>query len=171
MKRILFVLLAGTLLLSSCGKSERQFDKELNEAFTQMEKTKLASALVCSEVSSTWHKAIFDDRTPSGEYCSDFNDALKELYQGYSDSGIIDSISRWNNSMLEMTSKLNEHPASRKDCYNDFVEIVSEVSSFSRMATDPTGNLKSYNEQTNEAYDNIAKKLDQFKIKYGEFIK
>ena len=171
MKRILFVLLAGTLLLSSCGKSERQFDKELNEAFTQMEKTKLASALVCAEVSSTWHKAIFDNETPSGKYCSDFNDALKELYQKYSDNGITDSISRWNENLQKKTSKMNEHPASRKDCYNDFVEIVSEVSSFSRMATDPTGNLRSYNQQTNEAYENISKKLDQFKIKYGEYIK
>ncbi len=171
MKRVFFVLLAGILLLSSCGKSEKQFDKELSEAFTQMEKTKLTSALVCSDVSNTWQKAIFDNRTPSGKYCSDFNDALKELYQKYSDNGITDSISRWNKSMQEMTSKLNEHPDSRKDCYNDFVEIVSEVSSFSRMATDPSGNLRSYNQQTNEAYENISKKLDQFKIKYGEFIK
>ncbi len=171
MKRILYVLLVGVLLLTSCGKSEKQFDKELREAFTEMEKTKATSALVCADVSSTWQKAIFDDVTPSGKYCSDFNDALKELYQKYSDNGITDSIIRWNESMQQMTSKMNEHPVSRKECYNDFVDIVSEVSSFSRMATDPTGNLRSYNQQTNEAYENISKKLDQFKIKYGDFLK
>ena len=171
MKKVLFVLFAGLFLLSSCGKSEKQFDNELSVAFKEMEKTKLSSFIVCSDVSSTWQKAIFDNRTPSGKYCSDFNDALLELYQKYRDNGITDSISKWNKNMQEMTTKLNEHPDSRKDCYNDFVEIVSEVSSFSRMATDPSGNLRSYNQQTNEAYENISKKLDQFKIKYGDYIK
>ncbi len=169
MKNVILVFFA-VILLASCGKTEKQFDKELNEAFIQMEKTRLTSALVCSNVSSTWQKAIFDNRTPSGEYCSDFNDALKELYQKYSDNGITDSISKWNSSMQKLTSKLNEHPVSRKECYDDFVEIVSEVSSFSRMATDPSGNLRSYNQQTNEAYENISKKLDQFKIKYGDYL-
>jgi len=170
-KNVYLVLLALFFLLSSCGKSEKQFDKELSVAFKEMEKTKLRSAIVCSDVSSTWHKAIFDNETPSGKYCSDFNDALRELYQKYSDSGITDSISKCNKRMQEMTTKLNEHPDSRKDCYDDFVEIVSEVSSFSRMATEPSGNLRSYNQQTNEAYENISKKLDQFRIKYGDYIK
>lgn len=172
MKKVSFIMLAGIcLLLVSCGKSEKQFDKELSEVYSQMEKTKLTSALVCSEVSSAWQKAIFDNRTPNGNYCSDFNDALKELYQNFSERGITDSIARWNRNMQEMAKKLNEHPDSRKDCYNDFVEIVSEVSSFSRMATDPSGNLRSYNQQTNEAYENISKKQDQFKIKYGDYLK
>jgi len=171
MKKVTFIIGVVLAMLVSCGKSESTFDKELREAFTQMEKTKLTSALVCSDVSSTWQKAIFDNRTPSGKYCSDFNDALKELYEKYSNNGITDSISKWNKMLQEMTSKLNEHPVSRNDCYNEFVEIVSEVSSFSRMATDPSGNLRSYNQQTNEAYGNISKKLDQFKIKYGEYLK
>ncbi len=170
MKKVILVFFA-CMLLASCGKTEKQFDRELNEAFAQMEKTKLTSAYVCSDVSSTWQKAIFDNRTPSGKYCSDFNDALKELYQKYNDNGITDSISKWSSSMQKLTSKLNEHPRSRKECYDDFVEIVSEVSSFSRMATDPSGNLRSYNQQTNEAFENISKKLDQFKIKYGDYLK
>ena len=41
----------------------------------------------------------------------------------------------------------------------------------SRMATDPTGNLRSYNDQVNETAESISKKLDQFKIKYAQFIK
>lgn len=172
MKKVTLLLLTGALIVfASCGKSEKQFDKELSEAYSQMEKTKLTSAIICSEVSQAWHKAIFDNKTPNGNYCSDFNEALKELYQNFKESGITDSISKWNKNMQNMTSKLNEHPDSRKDCYNEFVEIVSEVSSFSRMATDPSGNLRSYNQQTNDAYENISKKQDQFKIKYGDYLK
>lgn len=170
MRKVSFIMLTGVFfLLTSCGKSEKQFDKELSEVYSQMEKTKLTSAFVCSEVSSAWQKAIFDHTPPNGNYCSDFNDALKELYQNFSKSGITDSIAKWNRNMQEMTKKLNEHPDSRKDCYNEFVGIVSEVSSFSRMAADPSGNLRSYNQQINEAYENISKKQDQLKIKYGDF--
>lgn len=170
MKRISFFILTSILLLSSCGKSEKQFDKELSEAYTQMEKTRLTSAYVCSEVSTTWQKPIFDNKTPSGKYCTDFNDALEELYDNFHKTGVTDSIDKWNDKMQSMTSKLTEHPESRKDCYDDFVEIISEVSSFSRMATAPSGNLRSYNQQTNETFENISKKLDQFKIKYGEYL-
>lgn len=159
------------IMMSSCGKSESQFDKELNQAYNVMEKTRFSSALMCDKISSTWNTAIFKNKTPSGKYCSDFNDALTELFENFSESGITDSIRSWNNEMQKLTSKMNDAPNSRKDCYNDFVDIISEVSSFSRMATNPTGNLRSYSEQTNSTYESISKKIDQFKIKYGEYLK
>ncbi len=170
-KIMLFMVTLMLILMSSCGKSESQFDKELNKAYAVMEKTRFSSALMCDKISSTWNKAIFDNRTPSGKYCSDFNDALTELFDNFSESGITDSIKNWNNEMQKLTSQMNDAPHSRKDCYNDFVDIVSEVSSFSRMATSPSGNLRSYNEQTTSTFENISKKIDQFKIKYDTFMK
>lgn len=170
-KFMLFLVTAMLIMMSSCGKSESQFDKELNNAYDVMEKTRISSALMCDQISSTWNTAIFKNKTPSGKYCSDFNDALAELFDNFSESGITDSIKNWNNEMQKLTSKMNDAPHSRKDCYNDFVEIISEVSSFSRMATNPSGNYRSYNEQTNSTFENISKKIDQFKIKYGTFLK
>ena len=170
MRKIMFLMIAGAMLLASCGK-EKQFDENLQVAYQEMAKTMLASTLVCGQTADTWRTAIFDNKTPSGKYCSDFNDALSELFDTYRESGILDSLSNYKNRMQVATSKLNNPPSSRKDCYNDFVEIVSEVSSLSRMASDPNGNLRSYNEQTNETAESISKKLDQFKIKYAEFIK
>lgn len=133
--------------------------------------TLMTSTLVCGQIADTWRTAIFDNKTPSGKYCSDFNEALKELFDTYRENGILDSISSYKNAMQVATSKLNDPPSSRKDCYNDFLEIVSEVSSISRMATDPTGSLQSYNDQVNEAVQSVSKKIDQFKIKYAQYIK
>ena len=73
--------------------------------------------------------------------------------------------------MIENTSKLTPPPSSRKECYDDFVEIVGEVSSFSRMATEPSGSYNSYKEQIEEKAENIAKLVEQFRIKYSELTK
>lgn len=170
MKRIVF-LMAGILLMSSCGKSESEFDEELNQAYIEMSKTIYASALVCSQISSTWQKAIFDNKTPSGAYCSDFNDALSELSDSLAKTGIVDSIEAWNKNMQILTSKMNDAPNSRKECYDDFVSLVSDASSYSRMATSPSGSLRTFNENTQSTSDGLVKKLDQFKIKYGKFLK
>ena len=170
MKKILILLTSCMFFFASCS-NEKQFDEDLQVAYQEMGKTFLTSTLVCGQIADTWRTAIFDNKTPSGKYCSDFNDALKEVFDSYRENGILDSISSYKNAMQVATSKLNDPPSSRKDCYNDFVEIVSEVSSMSRMATDPTGSLRSYNDQVNETAENISKKIDQFKIKYAQFIK
>lgn len=170
MKKIFSLLTACMFFFASCG-NEKQFDENLQVAYQEMGKTFLTSTLVCGQISNTWRTAIFDNKTPSGKYCSDFNDALSELFDNLNESAILDSISSYKNAMQVATSKLNDTPSSRKDCYNDFVEIVSEVSSLSRMATDPSGSLRSYSDQTNETAESISKKLDQFKIKYAEYIK
>ena len=167
-KLLLFVTV--TILLIACGKSEGTFDKGLRDANKEMQKTLLTSAIMCDKISDVWRTAIYDNRTPNGNYCSDFNDALKELFADNNFSALTDTLSKWNDNMQKLTSKLNEHPQSRKDCYDEFVDIVGEVSSFSRMATSPTGSLRSYNEQTNATSSSISKKLDQFKIKYGKIL-
>lgn len=170
MKKIFSLLTACMFFFASCG-NENQFDENLQVAYQEMGKTFLTSTLVCGQISNTWRTAIFDNKTPSGKYCSDFNDALSELFDNLNESAILDSISSYKSAMQVAISKLNDPPSSRKDCYNDFVEIVSEVSSLSRMATDPSGSLRSYSDQTNETAESISKKLDQFKIKYAEYIK
>lgn len=167
MKKIMFFALMSFVLIS-CG--EKSFDENLQKSYEEMEKNILYSALVCDKVSSTWRTAIYDHKDHNGDYCSDFNDALRTLMRSYRNNGIIDSIQAHKDRMEKFASKLNNPPSSRKDCYNDYIAIVAEASSISRMATEPSGSLQSYNNQTNEAYENIRKMIDQFKIKYGEFL-
>jgi hypothetical protein len=73
--------------------------------------------------------------------------------------------------MIENTSLLTPPPTSRKECYDDFLEIVDVVSAISRMATDPTGSFSSYSEEAKERVETIAKLIDQFKIKYSVYLK
>lgn len=167
MKKVFAVVMLGMLLLASCNQTGK-FDKNLREAHKEMVVTFYASALMTSDIASTWQKAIYDNRTPSGKYCSDFNEALEELMN--QKSFLIDSIKAHKEKLSNATSRLNNPPSDRKECYNDFIELVSEVNSYAQLATSPTGSLRSYSENKNEAYVKITKLIDQFKIKYGEYI-
>lgn len=170
MRKILFLLTTCMALFASCSNEKNQFDEDLQVAYQKMVRTFKTSTHVCSQTSNTWRTAIYDNKTPSGKYCNDFNKALEELFGNYAMWGALDSIISFKDAMQAATSKLNDPPSNRKDCYDDFVEIVSEVSSLSRMATDPSGSLRSYYDQVNETEENISKKLDQFKIKYAQFL-
>ena len=69
------------------------------------------------------------------------------------------------------TSELADPPTSRKDCYNDFLNVVRDISELSRCATNPSGSFRSYNEKINELVERILKEIDQFSIKYGKYIR
>lgn len=169
MKKTVFFIVSCIFFFASCGQ-ENKFDNNLREAFKEQNITFYASVLAVDEISSTWSKAIYDNRTPSGKYCSDFNEALEELYKSFEDYGITDSISKHKKNLESLASKLNNPPSTRKDCYDDFIELVSETNSFARMATNPSGSLRSYADQKNSSYERISKMIDQFKIKYGTII-
>lgn len=167
MKKIVGIVLAF-LLLTSCGT--KKFDKEMNVAFASTIQTVVYSSIACGEISNTWHKAIYDHEGPNGRYCNDFNEAIKDISTILKDAGITDSIILYKNKMEKTTSKLNNPPNKRKDCYNDLIEMVSEVSQFASMATNPSGSLSSYNSQRNSIEENIMKELKKFEIKYSDII-
>ena len=170
MKKFTFLLIATIFLLTSCGK-EKTFDENLRKAWKSVGQTLVHSGEACDDIYRTCHTAIYDHKTPSGEYCSDFNNALKEMYETLKKNGKIDSIYLYKDEMIENTSLLTPPPTSRKECYDDFLEIVDVVSAISRMATDPTGSFSSYREEAKERVETIARLIDQFKIKYSAYLK
>lgn len=167
-KSLLFVIIC--LLLTSCN-SEAEYDKKQQKAFEKALLTLTASGGVCDGVSSAWRTAIFDRRTPSGRKCNDFDEAIVEVMAYYKENGMLDSISIYKSAMDAATSELADPPTSRKDCYNDFLSVVSDISELSRCATNPSGSFRSYNEKINELVERILKEIDQFSIKYGKYIR
>lgn len=157
-------------LMVACGKSEKQYDDELRQGYVMMMKTMLGNAALNDVVCNTWSKAIFDKVTPSGRYCDDFNEALEELIDSLDAHEIREYIQSTNDSMLLYANRLKDPPTSRKNCYDDFVDMVSDVSTLTRNATKISGSLSDYRSNNHELFDKIAKKNDQFKIKYGDIL-
>ncbi len=171
MKQKLLLLMAGCILLVACGKAEKEFDEKISMADLKMTSVLLTDAIIHDAVAEAWHNAIFKNVTPSGKRCNDFSEALKEVSDSIRVYEIDSKAREINEELLNITSELNSPPSSRKDCYNDFVDIVSDVSTLTRTVLDISGSYKSYSNKTGELFDEISKKRDQFKIKYGALLK
>lgn len=63
MKKLLFFSLL-IFVFASCNQSGI-FDKNLRDANKEMSITFYASVIMTSDIQSTWHKAIYDNETPS----------------------------------------------------------------------------------------------------------
>lgn len=171
MKKLFILLAVSALVLVSCNSKEKKFDANLQNSFSEMVKTIGKSGDVCDKVSRTWRNAIYDNCDHHGSYCSDFNEALQILLFEYKEDGTLKEIELHKDNMINSAKLLNNPPESRKDCYDDFMEIITDASFLARMATDPTGSLQSYNNQTNETSEKLSKEIELFTIKYGDFLK
>ena len=103
MKRSFLVLIVTTLFFTSCGK-EKAFDDNLQKSYSEMTQVVAYSAIMCEKISNTWRTAIFDKRDHNGDYCRDFNDALRTLFTDHSISVVLDSIGTHKNKMTESAS-------------------------------------------------------------------
>lgn len=171
MKKMFILVTIGSIIFTSCGKSEKEFDEKLNAAEVNIMTTMLMDAVVHDAVLNAWHDAIYKNRTPSGKYCDDINDALKEVKDSITHYKMDEKARENNERLLQLASEMASPPSSRKDCYEDFIEIVTEVSTLTRTTLDISGSYKTYSQKTGELFDEISKKRDQFTIKYGSLLK
>lgn len=169
MKKIMSLLMLSIIMMTSCENTD-QFDGDLRYAYLEATATYGVSGLVTSLISETWQKAIFENKTPSGRYCNDFNKALEELMDTLRANNTLEQIHTLKEQMQRATSKLNDPPSSRQKCYDDFVAIVSDINALTRLATSPNGSLSSFRANVNETTENISKKMDDFNIKYASYL-
>ena len=168
MKKILFTILVMALLFSSCGT--KSYDAKLSKGFEMTDVLSSLSTLVCSETAGIWHTAIYDNRDSHGNYCSDFNDALSIWHNDLEKIGILDTIINKKSDLNIIAKELVKCPKNRKDAYDDFIELVTDVNAFADLAVDPEGSLTSYNSATKDLAARIKKQIDAFELKYGDFL-
>ena len=97
-------------------RTHDEYVSNLNKVYMYMMGGAVTSETACNLTSGVWHDAIFggwDDET-SPYQASDFNDALKKLYESEKYQGYVSSIEDGNDKiddiMRDLTSRL---PASR----------------------------------------------------------
>lgn len=172
MKKV-FLLTFCTMLafiLASCN-NEGKFDENLQKAYKEAILTHRMSGMIAGNTVKVWNTAIFDHKGVDGSYVSDFNDALSDLFSKYKSTGIIDSLQLHKNRLDSLAGEMADPPSSRKDVYNDFVGLVTEIDALERLAEDPTGSLQDYSSTVMEHSSNVQKKNDEFKIKYAKYLK
>lgn len=171
MRKTILLFITGCIMLISCDKAEKEFDEKLNKADLNISAILIVDAVFHDAISEAWHDAIYKKITPSGKRCLDFNEALEEVLDTMRVHEVDSKVQELNETLLNMASELNPPPSSRKECYDDFVEIVSDVSTLTRAVIEVNGSYKTYTDKAEELFDEISKKRDQFTIKYGKLLK
>ena len=101
----------------------------------------------------------------------DLEKAMEELSDSLLKSGVKDSIELYKKNFDEAFSKLNDPPSSRKDCYDEFADLMVDFQSFNRKYFEHfESNFlnKSEFEKEEEAF---MTKVDKFQFKYGKYLK
>lgn len=169
MKNIIIILAAVTLLFSSCDNREEQFDEDFIKSYNTMRDLVIYSGSAVDKISDVWKTAIWDHKKPDGSNCEDFKDALEMIYDSLELDGTYDSIRVYKDKMLLTVGKLNNPPESRKQCYDDYLEIIGLVNKLARMGLSPSGSLFNYQSDTNSFIEEFSEKIDNFKLKYPQY--
>lgn len=171
MKKFLYIPLILVLLLTSCEDKTKQFDTDMSVAYRESLKTHHRCQDASLQILNAWNTAIFENKTPSGKYCSNPDDALHEVFQDFNEIDLMGSIKNHRDKMQLATSKLNNPPSDRKECYDDLVSLVEEISSYARFITEFNCTYLDFKNQYEEINQSSSKKIDRFKIKYAQLIK
>lgn len=167
MKKFILFLAVSAFMFVSCDNKEKVFDRNLNESYKEMGKVLDYGLEMSYKIQNTWNNAIDQRVDHHGNYCSDSWAAVEILLDEYKTDGNVDSLKAHQERMEETAELLRNPPESRRNCYNDYVDLIAEINNLARMATKPSGSLFAYSMQRKEVLNNISSKLYQFKIKYG----
>lgn len=172
MKKI-FILMLGIVFFTSCDNKEKEFDQNLRMAYDEMAKTGEASSVVCDAIADTWRDAIMSsiDAMNMDGMKDQVNDAVTKVYGDFEEKGVIDTISVCQERMQFFISKMTDVPENRKDCYNDFMDMATDVNSLVRLAQNPGGTCQGYADEKNECTKNLQEKWDNFKMRYGAILR
>ena len=170
MKKLLLILFTLNLLLCSCGK-EKEFDENLTVAFTEMQKMWNLSTNTYDDIHKTVMDLLVNKVLMSDVDSPDLKKEMEELSDSLIKAGVKDSIELYKKNFNEAFDKLSEPPSSRKDCYDEFADLIVEFRSFCRKYFEHTESNflnKSEFEKEEEAF---MTKVDKFQFKYGKYLK
>lgn len=140
-------------------KQSEEYETNLNMAAYSM-LSGASDAETCGNlIKQVWYNAIYeksDSKTdkytkPKGYYVSDFNDALQNLFLDSSFSGQIADINDNKDTVNSLMKKLKNPPEEYKDAYESLSKLYDAYISLTNLATDPTGSLRTYSQNFNDA--------------------
>ena len=147
-------------------KELRILSKENSEIAKSMMLTALPAETMLSEISSTWHDAIYVDYYKiDGSYVSDFQQALEIRHMQYLQDGKIVFLEKRIAEMEESLKKIKDLPEELKGDYDLLYNIYKGIKPLAELAITPEGNLGSFNEKVSKLESEISAAHDEYEIK------
>lgn len=138
-----------------------EYVSNLNKVYAYMMTGAVTSETACNLTSGVWHDAIFggwDDET-SPYQASDFNDALKKLYESEKYQGYVSGIEDGNDKIDDIMRDLTDPPSDCESAYETLQDLYPEYQSFASLATDPSGSYTTYTQKFEEADSTVSSKI------------
>ena len=142
-------------------RTHDEYVSNLNKVYMYMMGGAVTSETACNLTSGVWHDAIFggwDDET-SPYQASDFNDALKKLYESEKYQGYVSSIEDGNDKIDNIMRDLTDPPSDCESAYETLQDLYPEYQSFASLATDPSGSYTTYTQKFEEADSTVSSKI------------
>ncbi|ADK14749.1 zinc ribbon domain-containing protein [Clostridium ljungdahlii] len=162
-RKIFFIIIAIFIIAGVCyGKylnTQEQHDdyvRTFNETYLSIKVEGDLVESMCSQISSTWHGAIFNSET-------DFNTAISNLNTGWQNDGSLDERKKAKEDIDKNMSKLKNPTKGYEESYKTLSSLYDDYNSLYQEATNPTGTLMSYNTETSNKENDFNSLVDKLK--------
>lgn len=160
---ILFVFIIVGVFFVNKYIQESNYEKNLKVFYWEASKVVIADSYICEDLRKIWSEFIFDDKkyfdeergtfaknSYLGSYCSDFSEAINKKLQWNKEK----LSSKYGNTYrkAKVTYKeMTPPPSKYKEAHVYVRQMFKAMDQLHDLATNPTGNLKSYSNDANEA--------------------
>lgn len=173
----LFLLIFGVLLASCDGTSK--FDKNAYVAFERSEYLMYQCAQIAQDYEAIWNTIDFNVEYGAngvklrGPNMNDMNLPMDLQIKKQTLKNSASSLNMPYIRVMDLIKEMENPPSSRKDCYNDLVEIFVPLSQAYKYIDNPSECSTDYYNFSKTELDllvSVKNKLEAFKIKYSSMI-
>lgn len=119
---------------------------------------------------NVWSNSIFEETseetdkytlTSFGDFNSDFNDSLENLFSDSETQEKVSTIEANQKKVSDIMKDLQNPPKKLKSCYATATELYSSYQSLTNLAINPKGSLQDYGDSKSEKVDSYMEQFDK----------
>lgn len=156
-----------TIMILCWGCNVKKYKEDITFTIEKIGTAQALCGIYIDSYKDVWNKAI-QDNTYEGKYCSDYNEAIAKHYKKIQELDTFQELSSDIQNIEKTIKGLKNYPSKYKDAYNELVEIFTDLNELYEYANYPKGSLLTYSSKTLDLYQNLSKKIKEFKIKYTD---
>lgn len=184
-KKIIIGIVAIALLSLASGmgykvyldnKTEQEYQNAYNEYISNLEQVKILmisggsdAESLCNLTLRVWSNAIYKDvdyetdkyTKPNGEWVSDFNEALANLYLDSDIQDTISDIKSNQTSAKDLIKKLQNPPEGLDKCYDTVSDLYEAYKILTDLAISPSGNYSGFSTNKSNAVSDFMSTFEK----------
>lgn len=166
MKKLLgFLFCALVVAICGCRGNKAKvvkYDKDMKEAFETAQNMNKYCGYLSDLSVVEWSNELRSGKNP--------NEGMSEFLGSGTAKVFADGIKLDKQRIDSLNKILTDAPEERKEAYNDFVALVSEINSYADLAMKPSGSLIQYSGNVANHKSKSSQLIEQFSMKYASIL-